>query len=605
MQLQDPTSPRKVAEPLYRGRLFADTSRVESFPSLLAADQRDAALAIGRAQSSPCFDLTERSVLPGVPMALLYQMEGEYLSELDSEAVERPLDNCAPAPGAPAPYDRIRTAPRLRCQSAATARPLGAAAEAARRGERAIGRLRRDVQRHGRDRDPERGERQERAFMIRRLRSRLTPNLGCAEEGFTLLELVVALALSAFAFAALASMLLGGMKALSVQKTRSQGNEFATQAIEDLQRFDFNDLGLCPSTSDPSPTTVPTSVQGLTTVQLANCSSGSLVYEQPCVPLISTLSTFPVPRQTYACTSNNISYSVSRFVVWADAAKTAKRLAVYVSWRDAVGAHQVAQESSLRSPNSASIIGISPPQFVSVSVSAPSPALIASDGTLQSTIVLSAVTNGLTASDSVSVTLNTLVTQPDGTVAAVPTQFTLSSADGVNWSLTLPGNPAPLFGAGSQYVTFTEVRSSGDGKANSRVASSTIGFCQSGGCPANLPSIASATVSPTSINIDTGGVLQSTFTISVTTANLSTDATVTALVQTQTGASSIQLQPSTSCLAGESCNSWSTTVAPGTVNFRFSPGNQTFFITATQPVSGSGGTSGSSAVATTNTVLFA
>ena len=116
--------------------------------------------------------------------------------------------------------------------------------------------------------------------------------------------------------------------------------------------------------------------------------------------------------------------------MWADAAHTAKRLAVYLDWTDQAGMHQVAQESSLRSPNAASVIGIAPPQFVSVSVTAPNPVVIAADGTLQSTMTFTASTNGLTASDQVYVTLNTLTTQPDLSVAALPQQFPLTSGDG-------------------------------------------------------------------------------------------------------------------------------------------------------------------------------
>src|SRR3954447_3094858 len=118
--------------------------------------------------------------------------------------------------------------------------------------------------------------------------------------------------------------------------------------------------------------------------------------------------------------------------MWADSDHTAKRLAVYVSWNDQVGTHQVAQESSLRSPNAASVIGLVPPQFGSVSVSAPSPVVIDVDGTLLSTMTFNASTNGLTASDKVYVTLNTLTAQPDGSVAALPTQFSLLSGDGNN-----------------------------------------------------------------------------------------------------------------------------------------------------------------------------
>jgi len=417
------------------------------------------------------------------------------------------------------------------------------------------------------------------------------------QGGFTLIEMVMALTISAFAFLALATMLAGTLKALAVGKTRAQGNEVATQGIEDLQRFDFNDLGFCPGAADPAPA-VPSSLVGLTPVALPNCGAANLVYEQPCTALAGALTTFAVPRQSYTCVRNNITYTVNRFIVWPDAQLTGKRLAVYVNWTDQVGGHQVAQESSLRSPNAASVVGIAPPQFVSVSAS-PSSIAIEADGSPDTAITLSASTNGLTTADAVYVTLLTLTTQPDGSVAALPTQFQLTTADGVNWSATIPAGTQPKFGAGTQFATFTEVRAS-DSKANSKIAATTFSFCPAGGCPANLPAISAASVSPTSIDIDSAGVLQSTFTVSATTTNLTSDASVSALVQTQSGAASLVLHPSNSCTVGGACNSWTTTFTPGSLNLRFLPGTQQFYVTAVAPVGGSGGANGSSTVATTN-----
>jgi prepilin-type N-terminal cleavage/methylation domain-containing protein len=424
------------------------------------------------------------------------------------------------------------------------------------------------------------------------------------EDGFTLIELVVVMAICAFAFLALATMLGGSLRALSVGKTRAQANELATQGIEDLQRFDYSDLGVCAGGLDPAPP-IPATLTGLTSVQLPNCTVGTVIYEQPCNPPAGIQTTLAVPRQKYVCTKGNTPYTVERYVMWADNGHTGKRLAVIVSWTDSVGGHQVAQESSLRSPNAASAIGLQPPQIVSTSVAAPNPALIDSaTGALLSGLTFSASTNGLTSSDAVYVTLDTLTTQPDGTVAALPTQFALATVDGTTWTTTLPGATPPLFGAGSQFVSFTIVRASGDGKANSRVASTTLKFCPVGGCPANLPTIASATVSPGTIDIGSAGVLQSSFTLSATTSNLTTESTVTALIQTQSGAASLQLQPSNGCLAGGSCNSWSATYAAGSTNLRFLPGSQQFYVTAVTPVNGSGGTNGSSAVGTTNAAVF-
>ena len=373
-------------------------------------------------------------------------------------------------------------------------------------------------------------------------------------------------------------MLAGTLKGLSISKTRAQGNELATQGIEDLQRFDFDNLGFCTGASDPAPA-VPSSLSGLSTVQLPNCTAGTAIYEQPCAAPSSALTTLPVPRQSYTCVKNNITYQINRYIRWTDPTHTGKRLAVYVQWTDQVGGHQISQESSLRSANAASVLGNPPPQFVSVAATATSPVLIDTDGTLLGSVSLAATTNALTASDQVYVTLDTLTTQPDGSIAPLPTQFSLATADGVSWTGTIPNGTVPKFGSGTQYVTFTAVRAS-DAKANAKVVTTPLLFCAAGGCPGNLPTITGATVSPALIDIDSSGVLMSTFTVSASTTNLVTESTVVAIVQTQTGAALLQLNASTSCIAGGACNNWSRTLTAGSVNLRFLPGNQPLFITA-------------------------
>ena len=94
------------------------------------------------------------------------------------------------------------------------------------------------------------------------------------EGGFTLVEMLVVISITAFVFLALAALLAGAARSLAVAKTRTQANEIATQGIEDLQRYDFNDLGVCSGAADPTPATIPASLTGLTSVQLANCGFG-------------------------------------------------------------------------------------------------------------------------------------------------------------------------------------------------------------------------------------------------------------------------------------------------------------------------------------------
>src|SRR5438105_7151760 len=150
-----------------------------------------------------------------------------------------------------------------------------------------------------------------------------------SENGFTIVEMVVAVGIMALVLTALASVLGASLRTLAVAKTRSQANDVVTQGIEDLHRFPFNSLGECFPPSAPPP--------GLSnTVYLANCpGSASVVpYEDPCNGWPGT-----VPLESYTCTRNGIGYSVKRYVAWADAGQTTKRLAVFASWTDQAGTH--------------------------------------------------------------------------------------------------------------------------------------------------------------------------------------------------------------------------------------------------------------------------
>src|SRR3954462_10863523 len=153
-----------------------------------------------------------------------------------------------------------------------------------------------------------------------------------SEDGFTLVEMVIAIALGAMVFMALAFALAGGLKAVSVAKNRTRGDELATAAIENLQRFDYDHLGLCPSSGSGVTDPGTQSFQGLTPVTL-NCATGTLL-EEPCTPTIGQ-----VPKASYTCTVERIGYTVQRYVVWGDTQQTKKRLAVFVNWNDVVGAH--------------------------------------------------------------------------------------------------------------------------------------------------------------------------------------------------------------------------------------------------------------------------
>jgi prepilin-type N-terminal cleavage/methylation domain-containing protein len=173
------------------------------------------------------------------------------------------------------------------------------------------------------------------------------------EGGFTLVEMVVAISVLAVVILSVSGLLESGLKGLAAAKARARGNEFATQGIEDLQRISFNNLGLC---SAPTGTPPP----GLEINVALNCGS-SPTFQNPC----NTTTTGTNPAAEYTCVTNNITYTVKRYVAWVDALRTTKRLAVFVEWSDLVGNHRVSQQSSLRAPDQSAITGLAPPTFSS------------------------------------------------------------------------------------------------------------------------------------------------------------------------------------------------------------------------------------------------
>jgi prepilin-type N-terminal cleavage/methylation domain-containing protein len=391
-------------------------------------------------------------------------------------------------------------------------------------------------------------------------------------DGFTLVELLVALMIATIALVALAFTLAAALKVAGLQKTRSQANEIATQAIEDLQRLDYDHLGVC----SPAPGTAPT---GLTApVFLANCSSPT--YAEPCTPTVGQ-----VPATSYTCTRIGIGYQVRRYIAWGDSTHTNKRLAVYVDWTDQAGAHQVAQQSSLRSPGQGSVIGLPLPSFGTTSVlvggstaSTSNPVKLV-NGVVQSTITFQATAGGLP--DSVFV--NFLNLGPDGPEGS---SLELTASGGGAWSATIPAGSSQFnFGSGTQYVTFVAVRSA-DGKVNSQPSAQVVTFvaCQAGGvnCSAspNPPSLSNVTVSPTAPRIDPAGLLCADITIGATTTNLTAADTVTASFQTLNG-------PYTVSLTSSNGSAWAG-VIPVAARYRFPSGSQAVYVTAAQAYAPSG-----------------
>lgn len=392
------------------------------------------------------------------------------------------------------------------------------------------------------------------------------------EAGFSLLELTFALAIGGIAFAALALALAGGLKSVAVQKLRIRANEVATQGIEDLQRFSYDGLGVCAAASAHPP-------EGLEdTVQVPNCPSpASTSYgEDPCT---TTANQPQVPKAVYTCTRSNTTFTVSRYVAWNDTGHTTKHMAVFVDWRDVVGTHEVSQQSSIRSPSVASIIGLSSPVLSAPSVN-PTTVLV-SGGVPQSAISLSVNATGLQTTDKVFASFLSLDAYGN---PQTQSEF-LTSSNGTNWTTTI-STTEYQFGTGSQFFSFSTIRA-GDGKANSIVVGSTTKFCapSDSSCSSSaLPAFNGSPTVPSSVAINPDGGLKNDLNVSVVTKNVTTSDDVSVSLQAVSGQVTVFLQADTTQPCSTTSCTWKGTI-PVSAGYRFAGGSQKLYFTASQVVS--------------------
>ena len=406
------------------------------------------------------------------------------------------------------------------------------------------------------------------------------------ERGFTLVELVIAIGLIGLVFAGVAGILTSSLRALSIQKARTQGNEVATQAIEDLQRRNFDNLVLCTSPSGTAPSGLDDIVIG------SGCPASTVGYgANPCTGANPTHA----PAAEYSCTRVSITYNVKRYIAWTDAGHTNKRLAVFVTWTDNVGVHEVSQQSSLRAPSESSIIGLSNPVLTTSAASVPANNPLNENGTLSSSVPVSVNSQYLTSADD-RVFVRMTVTDTDGQ----PTTETYLLSGGPTFTGTIPaGTAVPT---GTQFLTFSAVRAV-DGKTTAAI-SQAVKFCKGSDstCASNLlPNIVSMTA-PSSVALTASGGQVADFTVSVTTHNMPSTGRVQVLLPTRAGVEAIDLAPGTTCDLS-SCT-W-TGVVPKAAGYSFESGSKTVAFAAIQPYTAGSTTDLGSTDSDSVTVTFA
>lgn len=424
-----------------------------------------------------------------------------------------------------------------------------------------------------------------------RIRRFLTANVD--ERGFTLMEMVIAIALTAVIFTALAGIMASGLRVLGVQKARTQGNEVATQGIEDLQRYTYSRLALC----GPPPGSTPVGLEDTVISASPNCpvtpspAQKAKTGDDPCNPSATPIG---VPKAMYSCTRINITYDVRRYIAWTDAGHTAKRLAVFVTWKDAVGTHEVSQQTSLRAPAGGDVEGVDPPVFVDPK---PGPSRrqsgLTTEGKLINPIGLTATTTGLpSTSDRVFIGFTTVASNGELTSSSVALARSTTLDGKTSWTGEIPANTR-VFPNGSQFLTFNAVRAS-DGKTASLIDVPASKFCPGTDefpiCPTSLPLFntnAAGEVpqssNPLVVKIDSTGALLAPVKFTATTTNLMATDRVNFRFLAKTGSVTsemVAINTDTNPCTLASCT-WEGAISPSS-GFSFTAGTRAVYFTSEQ-----------------------
>jgi prepilin-type N-terminal cleavage/methylation domain-containing protein len=176
------------------------------------------------------------------------------------------------------------------------------------------------------------------------------------ESGFTIIELVVSMALLVIVAAPLAQVFWSSIRTAGSAAHRTDGAAVASREIEALRAVPYAQVGFY-----ADQTGFVSTFEGLTTVSLGATSpppsdpaSPQMQPQSPDPNAAAGYAPDPVASNANSIVLGMVTFNVKRYIVWVDAKDASntytqayKRLTVIVTWRDQAGPHTVREDSIL------------------------------------------------------------------------------------------------------------------------------------------------------------------------------------------------------------------------------------------------------------------
>jgi type II secretory pathway pseudopilin PulG len=177
--------------------------------------------------------------------------------------------------------------------------------------------------------------------------------LNATDEGFTLIELSVAMFVTLLVVSALAAAFLGSIRGIALTKQRQAATGIATATMEQFRAIDYATLSSGMSCNDLTGDTLVTLSSGCSTGVTATFNPGFGGISEPVVVQTSGGTAAPINPHKTTKTLENATYTIASYVTRPAANSQSFNLTVIVTWKTAVSkvTKQVVQRSVAFSPS--------------------------------------------------------------------------------------------------------------------------------------------------------------------------------------------------------------------------------------------------------------